>query len=138
MGAAFASMAVLLLQNGWGSANEYRDILPASVANFSSIMMIGIERRKPTHVNINVQASPIRVGTLFAFAADDMRVAVARGLAGFLPIVYEDYIEPAILNKFLFNSCLNALGALTKMTYGEMVTNASTRHLITHIADETI
>jgi 2-dehydropantoate 2-reductase len=138
MGAAFSPKAVLLLQNGWGSANEVRDTLPTSVAIFSSIMMIGTERRTPTHININVQASPIRVGTLFAFAADDMMVAVARGQVGFLPIVYEDHIEPAILNKFLFNTCLNALGALTKMTYGELVTNASTRHLITHIADETI
>jgi ketopantoate reductase len=38
----------------------------------------------------------------------------------------------------LFNNCLNALGALTKMTYGELVSNANTRHLITHLADETI
>jgi 2-dehydropantoate 2-reductase len=94
MGAAFAPKAALLLQNGWGSANEVRDTLPASVAIFSSIMMIGIQRRTPTHVNINVQASPICVGTLFAFAADDMRVAVARGQSGFLPIVYDDHIEP--------------------------------------------
>ena len=133
-----APRAVLLLQNGWGSANEVREILPATVAIFSSIMMIGIEKRAPTHVNVNVLASPIRVGTLFASDAHEMKAAVARGQAGFLPILYEDAIEPAILNKFLFNTCLNALGALTKMTYGELVTNAHTRHLIVHIADETI
>lgn len=101
-------------------------------------MMIGIERKTPTNINVNVQASPIRVGTLFASAANDMRAVVERGQAGFLPMVYEDNIEPAILNKFLFNTCLNALGALTKMTYGELMTNAHTRHLITHMADETI
>lgn len=133
-----APQAVLLLQNGWGSANEVRDVLPATVAIFSSIMMIGIEKRAPTHVNVNVLASPIRVGTLFASDAHAMKAAVERGQAGFLPIVYEDNIETAILNKFLFNTCLNALGALTKMTYGELVTNAHTRHLIVHIADETV
>jgi 2-dehydropantoate 2-reductase len=67
-----------------------------------------------------------------------MRAAVERGQSGFLPMVYEDNIEPAILNKFLFNTCLNALGTLTKTTYGELVTNGHTRHLITNIADETI
>jgi len=138
MGLAFSPKAVLLLQNGWGSADEVREILPATVAIFSSIMMIGIERRTPTHINVNVQASPIRVGTLFGFAAEGMRLAVQQAQTGFLPIVYEDNIESAILNKFLFNSCLNALGALTKMTYGELVTNLNTRHLITNIADETI
>jgi 2-dehydropantoate 2-reductase len=137
-GANFAPKAVLLLQNGWGSAHEVRDLLPATVAIFSSIMMIGIETRAPAHIHVNVQASPIRVGTLFAFADDGMRMAVERGQSGFLPIVYEDNIEASILNKFLFNNCLNALGALTKMTYGELVSNANTRHLITHLANETI
>lgn len=137
-GNALAPRAVLLLQNGWGSADEARAVLPTGVAVFSSIMMIGIERRTPTHVNVNVQASPIRVGTLFALPADTMRTVVEQGQRGFLPITYEDSIEPAILNKFLFNTCLNAIGALTKMTYGELVGNEHTRRLIGQVADETI
>lgn len=135
---AAAPNAVLLLQNGWGSADEARAVLPAGVALFSSIMMIGIERRSPTHVNVNVQASPIRVGTLFGAPPDGMQDAVERGQSGFLPITYEADIEPAILDKFLFNTCLNAIGAITRMTYGELVSNAHTRHLITQVADETI
>jgi 2-dehydropantoate 2-reductase len=135
---AIAPRAVLLLQNGWGSAEEARAILPSATAIFSSIMMIGIERRTATHVNVNVQASPIRVGTLFGSASAEMEDAVKRGQDGFLPITYEDNIEPAILNKFLFNTCLNAIGAVTKMTYGELIRNEHTRRLITCIADETI
>lgn len=133
-----APRAVLLLQNGWGSADDARATLPAATAVFSSIMMIGIERRGPAHVNVNVQASPIRVGTLFAAEPGLMRDAVERGQAGFLPITYEDPVEPAILNKFLFNTCLNAIGAITRMKYGELVGNPHTRHLITQVADETI
>ena len=138
MSAAAVPRAVLLLQNGWGSADDARDVLPAGVAIFSSIMMIGIERRTPTHVHVNVQASPVRVGTLFSAPSHEMRAIVERGQTGFLPILYEEDIEPAILDKFLFNTCLNALGASTRMTYGELVSNAHTRHLIAHIADETI
>ena len=136
-----APKAVLLLQNGWGSADEALAVLPPGVPVFSSIMMIGIERRSPTHVNVNVQASPVRVGTLFGAASDAverMKGAVAHARAGFLPITYEDAIEPAILNKFLFNTCLNAVGALTRLTYGELVSNAHARRLITQVADETI
>jgi 2-dehydropantoate 2-reductase len=138
MNASVVPKAVLLLQNGWGSADEARCILPAEVEIFSSIMMIGIERRTPTHVNVNVQASPIRIGSLFASASDKMKEAVERGKAGFLPITYEDNIEPAILNKFLFNTCLNAIGAITRMTYGELVSNPHTRQLISGVAAETI
>jgi len=135
---AVAPRAVLLLQNGWGSADEARAMLPLGTAIFSSIMMIGIERRSSVHVNVNVLASPIRVGTLFGAAPDLMQEAVERGKAGFLPITYEDPVAPAILNKFLFNTCLNAIGAITRMTYGELVSNEHTRHLIIQVADETI
>jgi 2-dehydropantoate 2-reductase len=135
---AVAPRAVLLLQNGWGSADEARSVLPANTEIFSSIMMIGIERRSSVHVNVNVQASPIRVGTLFPGASDLMRDAVERGQAGFLPITYEDPVEPAILNKFLFNTCLNAIGAITRMTYGELVSNDHTRTLIAQLAEEAI
>jgi 2-dehydropantoate 2-reductase len=133
-----APRSVLLLQNGWGSADEARDVLPSGVPVFSSIMMIGIERRSPTAVNVNVQASPVRVGTLFGAPPERMKDAVARGQDGFLPIRYDDEIEPAILDKFLFNTCLNAIGAITRMTYGDLVSNEHTRHLITQVADETI
>jgi len=101
-------------------------------------MMIGIERRSPTHVNINVQASPIRVGTLFATASDEIIKTVELGKLGFLPIAYEENIEPAILNKLLFNTCLNAIGAVTRMTYGQLVSNDHTRKLIVSVADEAI
>lgn len=137
-GPADSPRAVLLLQNGWGSADEARSVLSVGTAIFSSIMMIGIERRSSTHVNVNVQASPIRVGTLFAADPDLMQEAVERGQAGFLPMTYEDPIEPAILDKFLFNTCLNAIGAITRMTYGELVSNEHTRRLICQLAHEAI
>ncbi len=135
---AAAPQAVLLLQNGWGSADEARAVLPPGVGVFSSVMKIGIERRTPAHVNVNVQAGPIRVGTLFGAEATAMRSLVARAQAGFLPIVYDDETEAAILDKFLFNTCLNAVGAITRMTYGELVGNTPALQLIAQLADETL
>lgn len=137
-GPAAVPKSVLLLQNGWGSADEARAVLTPHVPIYSSIMMIGIERRSATHVNVNVQASAIRVGSLFGADPSAMKDAVACGQAGFLPIAYDDAIEPAILDKFLFNTCLNAIGAITRMSYGELVSNGSARQLITQVADETI
>jgi 2-dehydropantoate 2-reductase len=78
------------------------------------------------------------VGTVFGAAPEGMKDTVERGRSGFLPITYDDEIEPAILGKFLFNTCLNAIGAITRMTYGELVSNGHTRRLITQVADETV
>lgn len=81
---ARAGQSVTLLARG--SADEAHAVLPACLPVFSSIMMIRIERRSPTHVNVNVQASAVRVGSLFGATPEGMRDAVARGQAGFLPI----------------------------------------------------
>ena len=89
-------------------------------------------------MKINVIAGPVRVGTLFGFEPDGMQALAASAAAGLLPMVYEPAIEPAMLNKFLFNSCLNAAGALTGQTYGELVTHPHSRQLIVRLADEAI
>jgi 2-dehydropantoate 2-reductase len=129
---------ILLLQNGWGSADEAAAALPAGVGIFSSIMMIGIERRSPIHVNINALAGPVRIGTLFGSDSNAVDSLIAIAGQSFLPMVYAEQIEPAILNKFLFNTCMNASGALTGLTYGELITKPHSRSLITHIANETL
>lgn len=55
-----------------------------------------------------------------------MQDAVERGRAGFLPVTDVDQVEAAIPDKFLFNTCPNAIGAITRMTSGELVGNAHT------------
>lgn len=130
--------AVLLMQNGWGSADEARALLPPDVGLFSSMMMIGSERRAANHVNINGVAGPLRIGTLFGSEARRMQALATSAAAGLLSVVYEPAIESAMLDKFLFNCCLNAMGALTGQTYGELVTHSHSRQLIVKLADEAI
>lgn len=138
VGGGSGPRAVLLMQNGWGSADEARALLPPHVGLFSSMMMIGSERRAPNHVHINGVAGPLRVGTLYGCEAGNMRALADSAGSGILSVVYDADIEPAMLNKLLFNCCLNAVGALTGQTYGELVTHSHSRHLIGRLADEAI
>ncbi|HRD93720.1 MAG TPA: 2-dehydropantoate 2-reductase [Accumulibacter sp.] len=133
-----APRTILLLQNGWGSADEARAMMPGATAIFSSVMLIGSERRSARQVNINVQAGPVRIGSLFGSASDVIRALIAAAANGILPMVYDEKIEQAILSKFLFNNCLNASGALTGKTYGELLSNPHSRRLIIDLADEAI
>lgn len=128
--------SILLMQNGWGSADEARDIMRSGTGIFSSIMMIGFNRQAANHVHNTGVAGPIRIGTLFGSASDGMKSFVEAAQRGFLPVVYEDSIEPSILNKFLFNSCVNAIGALTGRTYGDLVTRDDSHRLIVRLAEE--
>lgn len=58
--------------------------------------------------------------------------------AGFLPIRVDPAMRDTILFKLLFNTCMNPTGALTGLTYGELVTHPATRGLIERLAEETL
>lgn len=58
--------------------------------------------------------------------------------AGFLPIRVDPAIRETVLFKLLFNTCMNPTGALTGLTYGELVTHPATRGLIERLAEETL
>jgi 2-dehydropantoate 2-reductase len=47
-------------------------------------------------------------------------------------------IRETVLFKLLFNTCMNPTGALTGLTYGELVTHPATRALIERLAEETL
>jgi 2-dehydropantoate 2-reductase len=130
--------SVLLLQNGWGSADEARAVMPANVGIFSSTMVTGFERRELSLVNVNVHAGPVRIGSLFGDNPEAIHTLLTAAEAGFLPVVFEPNIENAILTKFLLNNCLNGTGALIGSSYGELVEDPQIRGVLIRLADEAI
>jgi 2-dehydropantoate 2-reductase len=130
--------SVLLLQNGWGSADEARAVMPANVGIFSSAIVTGFERRELSLVNVNVHAGPVRIGSLFGDDPEAIHAMLTAAKAGFLPMAFEPNIENAVLTKFLFNNSLNATGALIGGSYGELVEDAQSRGVLIRLADEAI
>lgn len=130
--------AIVLMQNGLGSAEAARDVMGPGTPVFSTAMLIGLQRHGLTHVSVNAHSGPIRTGSLLG---DDPR-AIAPMLEaadrGFLPMVQEPNIQDTILSKVLFNTCMNPTGALIGRNYGELLENEHSRGLITHLADETL
>jgi 2-dehydropantoate 2-reductase len=129
---------VLLLQNGWGSADEARAVMPANVGIFSSAMVTGFERRELSLVNVNVHAGPVRIGSLFGDNPETIHALLTASEEGFPPLVFEPNIENAVLTKFLLNNCLNGTGALIGSSYGELVEDPQSRCVLIRLADEAI
>ena len=127
---------LLLLQNGWGTADEAKAVIPKGVPIFSGILMIGLERRNPTHMHIHAYGDATRVGTLFGADRELLKPVFDLPQPGFIPFRYDDDIEPVILAKLLYNICLNPLGALRRATYGELMTNEETLRIMSDIAEE--
>ncbi|UCE32570.1 MAG: ketopantoate reductase family protein [Burkholderiales bacterium] len=130
--------AVLLLQNGMGSAERARAVMGENVAIYSSAMMIGMVRNTPTDVDVSAQSSPIFCGPLLG--DDDAALSTMLGVArrGFVPMERDHAIRETISFKLLFNSCMNPTGALIDRTYGELLENPHSRRLIADLAQEAL
>jgi 2-dehydropantoate 2-reductase len=138
VGAMPAPRAVLSLHNGIGASEAIRAALGPDIAVYASAMMIGLERQGLAHVASKAASSPINTGPLLGDAIAPLERFVAAAQAGFLPIRVDPSIRETVLFKLLFNTCMNPTGALTGLTYGELVTHPATRGLIERLADETL
>lgn len=137
-GATAAPRGVLSLHNGLGASEAIRSALGPAIPVYASAMMIGLERQGLAHVAIKAAASPINTGPLLGDAAAPLERFVAAAQAGFLPIRVDPAIRETVLFKLLFNTCMNPTGALTGLTYGELVSHPRTLGLIERLAEETL
>lgn len=130
--------AILLLQNGMGAAEIAREVVGPDVAVYSSAMMIGMVRQSPTCVDVTAQSSPILCGSLLGDSEEQLKEVLRVAEPGFVPMAYDPSIRETIAFKLLFNSCMNPTGALTGLTYGELLKNPGSKELIVGLAEETL
>ncbi len=130
--------AILLMQNGLGSAEVARDVMGSDTPIFSTAMYIGMQRDGLTNVSVNAHSGPVRTGALLGDDASAIAPMLEIAARGFLPMVHEPNIQQTIFAKLLFNTCMNPTGALIGRNYGELLENEHSRGLIANLADETL
>lgn len=130
--------AVLLLQNGMGSAEVARRVMGQETPIYSTAMMIGMVRNSPTDVAVTAHSSPILSGALLGDDEGALQTLLALAQEGIVPMQHDPNIRQTISFKLLFNSCMNPTGALIGRTYGELLENPHSRELIAALAEETL
>lgn len=130
--------AVLLLQNGMGSAEVARTVMGPQTPIYSTAMMIGMVRNSPTDVAVTAHSSPVLSGAMLGDDESALQALLTLAQDGIVPMQHDANIRDTISFKLLFNSCMNPTGALIGRTYGELLENPHSRELITALADETL
>ncbi len=130
--------AVVLFQNGLGSAEIARDVMGPDTPVYSTAMMIGMVRDGPTDVRVTAHSSPVWIGALLGDDTERLASFLEVAAAGFVPMELKPEIRDTIYTKVLFNCCMNPTGALTRLTYGGLLQNPHSRALITALADEAL
>lgn len=136
--AAGGPRAVLLMQNGLGSADAARDVLGPATSIFSAAMYIGMQRHGLTDIMVNAHSSPVMVGSLLGDDIAPLLPMLELAKDAVLPVVHAPNIRDTVLAKLLFNTCMNPTGALSGLTYGELLENTHSRGLIARLAEETL
>jgi len=130
--------AILLMQNGLGSAEAARATMGPGIPVFSTAMYIGMHRHGTNEVAVNAHSGPVRIGALLGEDPQAITAFIDVAGRGFVPLVFDPEIKSTIYTKLLFNSCMNPTGALTGRNYGELLENEHSRGLIASLADETL
>ena len=102
--------AVLLMQNGLGSAEVARAVLGPAVPVFSAAMYIGMQRHGLTSVAVNAATSAVMMGSLLGDDIAPLAALFEAAPRGFLPVAHAPEIRDVVLTKLLFNTCMTRPG----------------------------
>lgn len=130
--------AIVLLQNGWGSAEEARAVVPTVIPVYSGVVFAGLSRAEAHHVIVNGVSAALPIGSLFGGSLDWLGPLAAASQNSLIPLVAEPNIEATILRKFLLNTSLNAASALTGLTYGALLSLDVARPIVLSVAGEAL
>jgi 2-dehydropantoate 2-reductase len=130
-----AHTRIVLCQNGWGSADDFlRHFSEAQIWN--GRVITGFRRPELHHVEVTVHAEPIHLGSLFGEAASAVLPLCDALDRGGRPAAPSEDVAADLWAKMLYNGCLNGLGAVFGVPYGELAESPASRAIMQDLAHE--
>jgi len=127
------SSNIVLCQNGWGNTEILSKYFPNV---FNARIITGFFRPQKNKVDVTVHAQPVHLGSLLGGNLDCLEPLAKALEEGGLPSAVTPYIAKDLWAKMLYNSPLNALGALLEVPYGLLGEKESTREIMEAIINE--
>jgi 2-dehydropantoate 2-reductase len=127
---------VLSIQNGLGNLETIaQECGPA--APVGARVIFGARLSRPGLATVTVYADKVLLGQVAPADQNPLvnRVAAHFNAAG-IPTAVVENILAQIWEKVLYNCALNPLGALLRVTYGELAANPQTRELMSGLIEE--
>jgi 2-dehydropantoate 2-reductase len=132
---ADTGVKLVLFQNGWGNAEVFaRHFAPERI--FSARVITGFHRHQPHEVEVTVHADAIHIGSLYAAEVSVLTELCQAIHQGGIPCETSPDIAKDLWAKMLYNCALNPLGAILRVPYGALATQATTQSLMNSIVGE--
>ena len=127
---------VMIAQNGYGNYEKAVELLGEGRVILSRIIF-GSKVIKPGHIRITVSADDVVIGDPSGKIDEGFikRLAKTFTEAG-IPTRYEKDVYKYLVDKVIYNSALNPLGALFEVNYGRLAENPYTKELMDRVIEE--
>jgi len=125
----------ILFQNGWGNAEIFSKYFYKENI-YNARVITGFCRPEKNIVKITVHSDEIKIGSIFNQNLKEIECICSIIKNGGIPCSISGNISKDLWAKLLYNSALNPLGALFRVTYGELVQNIHTKKIIENIIKE--
>ncbi len=127
---------IMIAQNGYGNYEKAVNFFGKERVILSRIIF-GAKLLSQGNVRVTVCADDVVIGNPDRAIDRDFLKELSQILsqAG-IPTRYEDEVYKFLWDKVLYNCCLNPLGALFEVSYGELVSNEYTREVIDKVIEE--
>ncbi|GAB6064978.1 2-dehydropantoate 2-reductase [Aquifex pyrophilus] len=127
---------VMIAQNGYGNYEKAVELFGDGRVILSRIIF-GSKVIKPGHIRITVSADDVVIGDPSWKIKEEFLKKLARIFteAG-IPTRYERDVYKYLIDKVIYNSALNPLGALFEVNYGKLAENPYTKELMDRVIEE--
>lgn len=127
---------IVVIQNGWGNSEIYRERFGENTV-FTSRIITGFVRKSVSHIEATVHADTMFIGNIFKkeLSHKIKPLVDAFNKGGFDTSISED-VDKYLWAKMLYNCALNPLGAILNVEYGKLAENVYSKNIMNTVIDE--
>jgi 2-dehydropantoate 2-reductase len=125
---------LVIIQNGWGNDLPYLRYFPKEQV-YSVRIITGFRRTERNVSEITVHTAPVLVGSLYGCSPEPVK-PLQEAISQVIPCETTMEVGKALWAKMLYNCALNPLGAILKVTYGQLMDVKETADLMNDLIAE--
>lgn len=127
---------IMITQNGYGNYEKAVDLYGEGKVILSRIIF-GSKVLKPGHIRITVSADDVVIGDPANKISENfLKTLASLFTKAKIPTRYERDVYKYLIDKIIYNSALNPLGAIFETNYGSLARNPYTRELMDKVIEE--
>lgn len=125
---------LVIMQNGWGNDLPYLRYFPKEQV-YSARVITGFRRTQPNASEVTVHTAPILLGSLYGYDISPVE-PLQKAICQTIPCETTMEVGKALWAKMLYNCALNPLGAILKVTYGQLMEKKETMEIMNDLIAE--